>query len=185
MRRFGTRSRHERGATLVETAIVLPIVLLLAFGLAEIGFGMISQMTAANAAREGARVGAAGGPNPGAELAILRSVEQAMCSLEQGDLVSVEIYRANANGDPVNPGSQLNRYAPTGPLNCTNSATTSLACTNGCPWPPSARNDSVLTLDDLGVRVTYTHRWLLSFVFPGTATWSDKAVMRIEPDTGT
>ena len=47
--------------TLLETAIVIPMLLMLAIGLAEVGFLVIDQMAVANAAREGARVGAAAG----------------------------------------------------------------------------------------------------------------------------
>lgn len=176
--------RSERGATLVETAFVLPVILMLAVGMAEVGLAMISQMTGANAVREGARVAAAGRDNASVELAIIRAVEQAMCGLESGDLVRLEIYRADAAGEPVNATTQLNAYEPSGPLVCDSSTSTALACVNGCPWPPSVRNDSVVSLDDVGVRVTYTHEWLTSLVFGGTETWVDRTVMRLEPDTG-
>jgi Flp pilus assembly protein TadG len=179
MRRF----LPERGSALIETAVVMPLVLALSIGAAEVGFAMVDQMTASNAAREGARVGAAGADSSSAELAILRAVEQAMCSLNHGSLTKVEIYKAAADGTPENASTELNEYQPSGALNCTSSSSTSLTCANGCPWPPSIRSNLVLDLDDIGVRVTYTHTWVTSFVFTGTATWTDSAVMRLEPDT--
>ncbi len=182
---MGLRSRHsERGATLVETAMILPLILTIALGMAEIGFAMISQMTGANAVREGARVAAAGRDNATVELAVIRSVEQAMCSLERGEVLSLEIYKADAAGQPENTVTQLNRYEPSGPLVCTSSTSTALVCTNGCPWPPSVRSDAVADLDDIGVRVTYTHEWISTFVYRTPATWTDSTVMRLEPDTG-
>lgn len=176
--------RSERGAALVETAMVLPLILTVAIGMAEVGFAMVSQMTGANAVRAGARVAAAGRDNSTVELATIRSVEQAMCSLDHGELLLIEVYKADADGEPVNANTLLNEYTPTGPLVCDSSNSTALSCTNGCPWPPSARSDSVASLDDIGVRVTYTHEWIASYVFQTPATWSDSTVMRIDPDTG-
>jgi hypothetical protein len=178
------RHHHERGAAVVETAFLLPLILMLAVGMAEIGFAMISQLTGANAVREGARVAAAGRDNASVELAIIRSVEQAMCSLERGELLTLEIFKADAGGEPYNAATHLNEYTPSGDLVCDSSTATALACTNGCPWPPSLRSDSVTSLDDIGVRVTYTHEWVSSFVFRTPQTWTDTTVMRIEPDTG-
>jgi hypothetical protein len=58
------RSRNsrdrERGQNFVELALTLPIILLLFFGMIEIGFATHSFMVVANAAREGARFGARG-----------------------------------------------------------------------------------------------------------------------------
>ena len=51
---------RERGQTFVELALTLPIILLLFFGMIEIGFATHSYMVVANAAREGVRFGARG-----------------------------------------------------------------------------------------------------------------------------
>lgn len=55
-----TRMRSERGAELVEFALVLPMLLLLGLGICD--FGMLFQRyeIVTNAAREGARAGAVG-----------------------------------------------------------------------------------------------------------------------------
>jgi Flp pilus assembly protein TadG len=55
------RNRHrdgERGAIVVEFAIVFPVLLLLVLGIMEFGFGYHAWDVTQNAAREGARVGA-------------------------------------------------------------------------------------------------------------------------------
>jgi Flp pilus assembly protein TadG len=46
---------RSRGQALVEFAIVLPVFLLVLFGLIEFGYMLYSQMTVSNAAREAAR----------------------------------------------------------------------------------------------------------------------------------
>lgn len=50
-----TRLRNERGAALLETAITVPIVLLIAVGIFEFGRAYQTQQVLTNAAREGAR----------------------------------------------------------------------------------------------------------------------------------
>jgi hypothetical protein len=52
------RTKHERGAVAVEFALIVPVVLVLLFGI--IGFGIVfaQQLALGNAARQGARFGA-------------------------------------------------------------------------------------------------------------------------------
>lgn len=50
--------RSERGQTMVETAMVLPILLVLVFGMIDFGRVFNAWITVTNSAREGARVGA-------------------------------------------------------------------------------------------------------------------------------
>ncbi|MFC3300074.1 Flp pilus assembly protein TadG [Arthrobacter agilis] len=51
---------HERGAVAVELALVLPILILLMFGIIEVGRAYNAQVTLTSAAREGVRVVAIG-----------------------------------------------------------------------------------------------------------------------------
>lgn len=50
--------RSERGQTLVETAIVLPVVVLILFGILDAGRIFSTWVVVTNASREGARLGA-------------------------------------------------------------------------------------------------------------------------------
>jgi Flp pilus assembly protein TadG len=56
MRRWFTRARREDGAALVETAFVLPIMLLVSVGIFEFGRAYQTWQVITNATREGARV---------------------------------------------------------------------------------------------------------------------------------
>src|SRR5690349_8554855 len=49
------RSSGERGAAAVELALVLPVLLMLVFGIIEFGRGYNTRITLTSAAREGAR----------------------------------------------------------------------------------------------------------------------------------
>jgi len=180
----------QGGATLLETAIMIPLLLMLAIGLAEVGFLVIDHMAVANAAREGARVGAAAGPYEDAngpddaDTLILRSVEQALCHIENGRATRVLIYLADADGGIADSG-KVNTYdAPaSGVLNCTTAGSTSFLC-GGCPWATGSRDNLPPDLDDIGVLVEFEHNPILGFFpFSGTLNLSDRAVMRIEPDT--
>lgn len=48
---------HERGNSLVEVALALPVLLILFLGIVEVGFILLAHVQVANAAREGARQG--------------------------------------------------------------------------------------------------------------------------------
>ena len=51
------RSANERGNSLVEIALVLPVLLVLFLGIIEVAFLLFAHVQVANAAREGARYG--------------------------------------------------------------------------------------------------------------------------------
>jgi Flp pilus assembly protein TadG len=55
--------RRDRGATAVEFALLLPLLLLIVFGIIDFGRALNAQITLTQAAREGARLAALGAPN--------------------------------------------------------------------------------------------------------------------------
>lgn len=55
------RSAPDRGAAAVEFALLLPLLLLIVFGIIDFGRALNAQITLTQAAREGARVAALGG----------------------------------------------------------------------------------------------------------------------------
>jgi Flp pilus assembly protein TadG len=73
-------AKREDGQELVEFALILPLLLLLCFGIIEVGRLMLSYNTVANAAREGARHGIVD-PNQGnIRTAALRLTAGVVCS---------------------------------------------------------------------------------------------------------
>ena len=62
-RRPATGHASDRGAVAVEFALLLPILLLLAFGIIDFGRALNAQITLTQAAREGARLAALNQPN--------------------------------------------------------------------------------------------------------------------------
>jgi hypothetical protein len=141
---------------------------------------VVDYLTVTNAAREGARTGAAAANFPTADTLILDAVEEASCNLRFGDLEKVRIFKADGVGDPI-PGF-INEYSPGGNLSC-DSPGNALSCDNGCPWAASGRDREPPGLDVLGVEVTFSHTSVTGlFPFP-TVDWEETAVMQIEPDT--
>ncbi|MCA9985623.1 MAG: pilus assembly protein, partial [Anaerolineales bacterium] len=69
-----TFRQRERGQSLVETALLLPILLLIIAGLVEISNLIIAQSKTDTAARIGARFGANGGEPDGIRIAALNSL---------------------------------------------------------------------------------------------------------------
>ncbi len=56
--------RNEEGQSLVELALVLPILLLILLGIIQFGFVLSGQIAVSSAAREGARLAAIGAADP-------------------------------------------------------------------------------------------------------------------------
>jgi Flp pilus assembly protein TadG len=66
-RRFNRRSRNgEKGQSLAEFVMVLPIFLILVFAIIDFGMGFHAWLTVTNSAREGARLGSVRAPAGGA-----------------------------------------------------------------------------------------------------------------------
>jgi Flp pilus assembly protein TadG len=91
------RARDERGATLVEFALVSTMLLLLVMGIIEFGRVLNTYIIVTNGAREGARLAALGRPTGEIRTRVLASVPGLT-----GSLVSVTT--TNAQGTP---GSQV------------------------------------------------------------------------------
>lgn len=73
---------NQSGQSLVEFALILPILLLLIMGIIEFGFIMNSYLTIQNASREGARIGIVGA----ADLDIRNRVLSDSPNLQAADL---------------------------------------------------------------------------------------------------
>ena len=92
MKSFRRHRADDRGATLVELALVLPILVLLVFGVVEFGRAYNAQVTLTHAAREGARV-----------LALTRDAGAAETAAV-GAATSLDPAQLSVSTDPCNPG---------------------------------------------------------------------------------
>ncbi|MEO8477279.1 MAG: TadE/TadG family type IV pilus assembly protein [Actinomycetota bacterium] len=90
------RAHEERGASAVEFALVLPLLLVVALALVQVGLLVRDRLLVEAAARAGART-AAVDPDQGA---IAEAVAGSAPDLDPGAL-SVAVGRAGTQGDPV------------------------------------------------------------------------------------
>lgn len=102
----------ERGQAMVEMALVLPVLILLIFGIMEFGRVFNAYLIITNAAREGARVGIVGST----DLKIFQTVEGAAPTLNNLQL-SVTVtpssaYRVRGSSLTVDVDYPVNIYAP-------------------------------------------------------------------------
>jgi Flp pilus assembly protein TadG len=78
--------KNERGQTLTEFAIVLPILALLLFGVIQFGIAFNNYITLTDAVRAGARKGAVGRHLQDPQAAVQQSVRNASTDLKLSDL---------------------------------------------------------------------------------------------------
>lgn len=71
------RMKSDHGAAIVEFALVVPILIMLVFGIAEFGRAWFTQSNLAAAAREGARAAALGGDGEAAAEKVLAATHTA------------------------------------------------------------------------------------------------------------
>lgn len=192
--------RDERGQAVVEFALIVPpLILLLVFGMVEIGTAFSHNMTIASATREGARMGSnlanGGGPlgcavgqSPNAasvDPRIIAAVEKILRGtgtlVSLADVTEIRIYSATATG-AESPGL-VNRwvYTPgTGPV--IDGDPLDFSPSGAAGWAACSRNN-VIPADSIGVTVRYTYRGrtpLAAFIpFLSTIAMSDKTVMTL------
>lgn len=169
------RARSEKGATLVEAAIALPLLLLLMIGIMEFGLAFKDWLTVSHGAREGARAGAAFGNDPASNFLILEEIGGQL-SAANIDVQGVRIYNAGTGiGDSYTylPGAECDW--------------------NPCPdpslptppyaqpvWCPASRDITAPETDTIGVTVTYVHSWVTGFITDET-NFTTTVEYHIEP----
>ncbi len=194
--------RSERGAALVEMALVAPLLLVLLFGIIELGIAFKDRLTIGNGTQSAVRVVSAMGQQTDADLRLLQSFEQTLSALPGngvGIVKYVDVFKADAFGNPVGgcPGGSCNRYFyvyadGTGPLCDWNPCPDPSAGYSGWNWAPTDRSVEVGSLDVVGVRMIYGHTWITGGFLPlpdvkcdngspPTNCWTDTALMRMEP----
>lgn len=172
--------RSERGNTVVEFALILMMMMMIAIGSYEWGMGFRDRLAVAQSVREGARVGAAFGDNAQSDCAILEAGAGSLSSIGGKEVKEIWIYESDDIGTV---SSNKQRYRPA--VSGDNAAF--LACSDGWykveeNWVPSARDSSGPVRDWIGVRVVLDHEWRTNFLWwNGTVEWQESSVFHLEP----
>jgi Flp pilus assembly protein TadG len=183
--------RDELGQSLVEFALLLPVLMLVIVGLMEFGMMLNSRNAVEFAARDGSVLASEGGNIPGTDCVVLDKVERDIVSPARNIRIQqVAIYWSDKNGDQI--GGNANVYTRTGSKTCTYGNGTSLTVpytltTGG--YLEGSRCDVLagcggphVGLDTVGVKVTYQHYWITALVQQtGSITFGIASATRMEP----
>lgn len=198
-------ARRGRGQSLVEFSLILPVLLILAFGMMEFGFAFSDKLTLGNATREGARIGSAlvtgseasctGDPS-GVDGTIVASVQNILRSggsdVALSRIDEITIFRADVSGNPFSGDVNIWRYAPgSGPDVDPGPGTETLDFSpSSVGWPACDRDNDIRAPESLGVSIRYAYQPqtplgnILAFV-GGSASSSlpitDSTVMALNP----
>lgn len=176
------KAMAQRGAVLVEAAIVMPLVALLLFGILEYGLLFGDDMRLANSLRSGARTAAAlTSLNASDDYAVLKAV-QAGSGKVAPQIQLLVIYKSNGPSDVptkaceegLSQPGECNVYTQ----NDFNMTETQLEATGASnSWPPDER---IPGTDYIGVWAKVDHKWITGF-FGTDHEVTDSAVMRVQP----
>ena len=175
---------------MVEMAIVVPIFVLLVFGMLEFGLAFKDRLTMAHAVTQATRAATVNGNSDLADKEILEAFEAGLVGAASISVVeSVDIYLVNADGSK----GVYDRYTvDSDGLPCTFEPCPDPAIYDpvvyGIPadYPPCARDTSLDPgdgVDTIGVEVTYTRDWVTGVLGLSSMTWHATAQATLEPDT--
>jgi Flp pilus assembly protein TadG len=201
--RLGRRAR-ERGAVLVEAALITPIVIALVFGTMEMGYAYYGKLTVEHMSIAGARAASGNANDYLSDYNTLQAVKDAATGMKTSAITKVVIYRATGPSDRVPTSCKTGAVTNTSTVRGCNYYTgtdLSLASSQfGCVgppgptskidrfWCPTTRKSALQATngngppDYVGVYVVGVHTNLIG-LFGKTFTFSNDTVIRIEPRT--
>lgn len=195
--------RGERGAALLEAAIVTPLFFTLIFGIFEFGLLFRDSLTTTNSGKQGARAASVSGQRPDADYLILRSIEHGIQAMGTDELELIVVFRASGPDDAVptacltssqldgGPGTTAcNRYTAAdlaleiddssgndlGNFRCSTTAVDRY-------WCPVDRETSISAgVEYVGVYVETSHSFITGLFGDGT-TLTETTILRLEPES--
>jgi hypothetical protein len=212
MRRLFKRRRSERGQSVVEFALLVPLLMVMVMGMIEMGFAISHNTAIVTATRQGSRVASQmvnGSPihkcsdATAAGIAGAATVDPLIIGAVEGALVSpgsptslaqvqsIEIFLATDTGGVS--GGNINTWIPApgaGPILPGSPAPgTKLDFKpSNSPWNATTRCGAA-TAQNIGVRITYTYNFitplgnLVASFSSAKITMTDQTVMAMEPPT--
>ncbi|MEX1037638.1 MAG: TadE/TadG family type IV pilus assembly protein [Acidimicrobiia bacterium] len=179
------KDRKERGATIVEAALVYGLLFLTLFAVIEFGLAFKDWLSVSHATREGARAGATYGDDPRADIQILRGTEGTLAAASIADGLVVRIFE---------PGGLSTTYTYAPGTGCGSTSTPALpGCCDWTPcpepfrdnyitpiWDPASRDVEAPTTDRIAVEIQFTHEWITGFFSPD-ADFTSVTDFQIEP----
>jgi hypothetical protein len=188
----GDVRREENGQSLVEFALVVPVLMLLIVGLVEFALAFNSRDSVFFASRDASMLAAEGGRIAGTDCVVLDRVERDIVSPARPVRVqTVKIFWSDKNGNELSGVENL--YTRTGSTTCSYGGGTTLTVPYSLTtalYPESLRCDALAgcggghtSPDNIGVTVTYQHSWATSVakISLGAMTFNITSATRVEP----
>jgi hypothetical protein len=165
---------------MVETVIIVPVIVLLVFGVIEFASAYNDSSVVADSTRSGGRIGSAQAQNASFGTNIAGAVSSRLKAMPADQPKELWIYKANDKGYP---GASGNTTFSTCTTNCMKYtwvvASKSFGYTSGT-WSAASHNVCTEPFDQLGVYVTVNHKFVTG-LFGTTMTLKDHSVFRFEP----
>ena len=169
-----SRRDTERGASLVEFALVMPLLAFIIFGILDVGFGMQAREAVSLSLSDAARAGALARSETDADAQIVGAIAERLETAVGVEINRVVVYQADGILSEPSPGCQAGTIEP-GCNVYTTVETLPGACTGG--WCPEDRE-----ADDLiGVWIDVEYTTITDYS-PFDLQWSDHAVVIVEPE---
>lgn len=191
--------RRQKGQSLVEFTMIIPVLMTLVLAIAEFGVATGANMTLIEATREGARVGAilVSGANsfgcvgatgstsvdPQIIAAVQRVIESPGSGINKNNVTSIRIYKADANGNDTTGFYNEWTLGSGGGTICGVALDFAPTAVN---WPVTSRSNT-LPAGSIGVKITYGYSLftplssLAGLFGTGKITMVDQTVMAFEP----
>jgi len=182
-----SRRDGVRGSTIVEAAIVLPVLLLVVLGTVEIGMAFKDFLTVGALSREGARIAALAGNDGEADCAILVGIGGLATTADLAKLGEITIFQASPGTGQSTGLENTAEYVGGDPSDCEYQTPDGSESWQISPktYDPFGRNTTVgaTDLELIGVRITVTHQWITGFPpFRGSFIIDESTITRVEPE---
>lgn len=182
-------SRSEGGAVMIEVAMIIPLLVTLFLGVAEVGFHVRDSQRVVAASQAGARVVSTTGADRFADFDALMSMAGPLADFETGLIERIIIFKPTGDGslpaaceNVASPGI-CNHYDEASltltPADFTGTTTCGVFDPDTEWCPTSREDDQGAGTDWIGVRIEVRHESIAPFL-PDRVI-SDTTVMRIEP----
>lgn len=174
--------------------MVMPVLLLLVFGIFEFGFAFRDYLGVANSTRDGAREATVAGNIRNADFRTVQAIRYASSALPRDTIEAIVIYKASGPESEVTDiSNSCTTQSVAGACNFYSPDDFDLVAADfGCKpaydptpdpdlfWCPNTRNVALGTRDYVGVYMRVKHKFITGF-FGNDITFEDSVVMRLEP----
>jgi Flp pilus assembly protein TadG len=190
--RIGSRIRtrrelaSDRGAVAVEAALIIPVIILILFGIIEFALLLRDYVALTSATRTGTRMASAEPRMSAFADDAVAAVARAGTAMPASSIQEMWVYKANADGLPGTESKTVGAKFVSCSANClryTYNASTKSFTAAGGSWSYTSINacaSESTNMTSVGVYIKAQHAWFTK-LFGSNVSMGEHAVMRFEP----